>query len=207
MVPCWFVTPCRQEMRGTFVIFLLTAVKNIRKKKRWSGNSWTSKTAQKISQKANLQFLFSIFFSFQPNRKKKTRTQWWRVQDLPWAFFFSPPTLSVSHILTTTIPLFILLCTSIHLPSTAPSSSSSSSHSSANPPCSSSFSLSNHVSLRYLLLLHLPPFPFFCRNLICPISDFDPKSLFDHFARPFTSLLLLGHSLFFVLEIFLALIN
>lgn len=71
MVPCWFVTPCRQEMRGTFVIFLLTAVKNIRKKKRWSGNSWTSKTAQKISQKANLQFLFSIFFSFQPNRKKK----------------------------------------------------------------------------------------------------------------------------------------
>lgn len=62
-----------------------------------------------------------------------------------------------SHTTPTTIPLFTLLCTSIHLPSTAPSSSPP--HSFANPPCSSLFSPSNDASHRYLLLLHLPPFP------------------------------------------------
>jgi len=63
MVPWWFVTPCRQEMRGVFVIFLLTAVKNIAEKKGGRGTAGLQKRLKKSHKRQTCNF-FSLFFFF-----------------------------------------------------------------------------------------------------------------------------------------------
>jgi len=74
MVPCWFVTPCRQEMRGTFVIFLLTAVKNIPKKKGGRGTAGLQKRLKKSHKRQTCNFFSHFFFHFNKQEKKKTHT-------------------------------------------------------------------------------------------------------------------------------------
>jgi len=47
-----------------FVIFLLPAVKNVGKKKKVVGHSWSSKTAQKITEKARGNAIYFLLFIF-----------------------------------------------------------------------------------------------------------------------------------------------
>lgn len=189
-------------MRHMFVIFLLPAVKNVGKKKRWSGTAGVQKRLRKSQKRQGaMQFVFCLFFYF--NEKKNSN-------DVSKIFvglflFTSYPLCSSQQQTQRSLARFIiLLCTLIHLPSTTPSSSSSS-FSSLNPTCSTTFSPSNDGPLRYLLPASSTP-PFYW-NLICPISDFDPKSLFDVFSRLFSSLLQLGHSLFSFWELLSGLLD